>query len=341
MTITTPVSSGDLYELQKHLESHTGEELFEDVGKDHPDYLKWARLCHPDVSPYGKDVFVLLETRVRESTQGIIITSKGGTYELERTPFDTTGSISDVFRTMDGTKVAKISRNDRHLGFMNNEVKVLSEITPDKDEQPTLWNTLPHIEDVFTVGQKNHGKRRVHIMDYDPDLLTLEYIHNKWPDGVEPETFAWIFKRILLSLTVVHRAGYVHGAVIPKHFLANKVSHAGRLIDFIHAVKIGESIKAQVKNKRFYPKEVLNKEPVTPETDIYMAGKVGVYLLGGCLSTGNVPGSVPGRIRGFLRAIIMDDKNSRPNDAWELHEDFSSLLERVFGPPKYHELTGV
>lgn len=330
-----------LADLHEHLESHTGEELFEDVGKDHPDYRKWARMCHPDIAKDGKDTFLLLETRMRESTQGIIITSKGGMYELERTPFDTTGSICDVFLTKDGTKLAKISRNDRRMDFMTNEAAVLEKITPNEDNHPTLWNMLPHIEDKFTIGKRNHGKRRVHIMDYDPNFLTLEYIHSKWPDGVEPETFAWIFKRILLALHVVHRAGYVHGAVIPQHFLAHKEDHSGRLIDFIHAVPIGEPIKAQVKNKRFYPKEVLDKEPATPETDIYMAGKVGVYLLGGCLSTGNLPGSVPGRIRGFLSALLIDDQSRRPDNAWELHEDFSEVLGRVFGTPKYHEFTGV
>lgn len=60
-----------LSELHKHLKSHTGEELFGDRGKDHPNYRKWAKICHPDVAKKGEYVlntFSCLEIRAREST---------------------------------------------------------------------------------------------------------------------------------------------------------------------------------------------------------------------------------------------------------------------------------
>ena len=53
----------NLKQLQKHLEDHTAEELFGDKGKDHPDYRKWAVICHPDKNDGKDETFKLLEQR--------------------------------------------------------------------------------------------------------------------------------------------------------------------------------------------------------------------------------------------------------------------------------------
>jgi len=72
-----------------------------------------------------------------------------------------------------------------------------------------------------------------------------------------------------------------------------------------------------------------------------MAAKVAQFLAGG-----NLPGRQPGHlvpqlpapIGRFLQACLLESPNMRPNDAWELHEEFSELLEGVYGPPSFHHL---
>jgi serine/threonine protein kinase len=334
----------NLKELKALLESKSGEELFGEKGSNHPDYRKYARMCHPDTNtdPMAKEVFQLLGAKAKEIFEPIVITTGKRKIELQRKKF-AKGDISDLFLTADEKQVVKITRKEKHNDFLTNERVVLDAILKTVDGQPTLSAALPSLADSFTMRVKNRPRRRIHVFDYDPGFLTIEQILSapSWKHGVEPETFAWIFKRLLLSLTVVHNAGYVHGAVTPDHFLCHKVNHAGRLIDFIHAVETGKTVDVIRKNKRFYPKEVLDKKPATFETDIYMAGKIGFYMLGGCPSSKSVPGTVPDKFAGFLRALTDERQSRRPDDAWQLHEDFSGMLERIFGPPRYHELTGV
>jgi serine/threonine protein kinase len=89
----------------------------------------------------------------------------------------------------------------------------------------------------------------------------------------------------------------------------------------------------------FYAPEILVKKTPMPCTDIYMAAKVAVAVLGGDPTTNQMPDSVPPQIKAFLQASLMPATRARPQDAWDLHEAFVKLLVPIFGEPKYHPFT--
>ena len=51
-----------------------------------------------------------------------------------------------------------------------------------------------------------------------------------------------------------------------------------------------------------------------------------------------IPDRIPADIRRFVRGCLLESPGMRPQDAWELHHEFSELLEGIYGPPKYHRL---
>ena len=99
-------------------------------------------------------------------------------------------------------------------------------------------------------------------------------------------------------------------------------------------------IKAiSVNYKAFYAPEILRKETPSPATDIFMAAKCVVALLGGNVETNAIPDAVPTQVRAFLQASLMVNPQKRPQDAWKLHEDFDKILLSVVGKPKYRPFT--
>jgi serine/threonine protein kinase len=95
-------------------------------------------------------------------------------------------------------------------------------------------------------------------------------------------------------------------------------------------------IKAMSVNyEKFYAPEILLKQTPTPATDIYMAAKSAVALLGGDVETNQVPDTVPVQIKAFLSSSLIQAQSKRPQDAWDLHEDFDKLLLNLVGKPEY------
>ena len=58
----------------------------------------------------------------------------------------------------------------------------------------------------------------------------------------------------------------------------------------------------------------------------------------GALYAGRWPDTVPLEMQRFVDTCLFAAPRMRPQDAWDLHEEFDELLVRLFGPPKYHRL---
>jgi hypothetical protein len=114
------------------------------------------------------------------------------------------------------------------------------------------------------------------------------------------------------------------------------------LVDWCYASQADNSgkyepIKAIVSNYQdWYPKEVTSKEAPSPATDIFMAAKTMIYLMGGDPNTGNYPEDtkVPRPMRAFFKGCLQSQIAARPGDAWELLAEFDELLEYM-GAPYY------
>jgi hypothetical protein len=89
----------------------------------------------------------------------------------------------------------------------------------------------------------------------------------------------------------------------------------------------------------WYPREVQQQRPVSLATDLFLAARCLVYLAGGDPVKNWMPEAVPPPLQRFLKTCLLESVSMRPDDAWALMEDFDELLQALYGPPTFHELT--
>jgi hypothetical protein len=77
----------------------------------------------------------------------------------------------------------------------------------------------------------------------------------------------------------------------------------------------------------WYPWEVPAKHTPGPWTDIYMVARCMDELAGSRQLT---------QFRAFARGCMLKHRHARPGDAWKLLSELDDLLDRLFGPPRFH-----
>ncbi len=254
------------------------------------------------------------------------------------------GDLATLYRcsfALDGAPargVFKVARDPADNGLLENEARSLRRLgaSPDRATYgayvPTLVDSLR-----YTDPSAPGGPRQANVLTYAEGLYTFEEVMEHYPRGVDPRDMAWMWRRLLVALGVAHRNGRVHGAVLPPHVLIQPEGHGLVLIDWSYAVHdpatTGDHVAAiSVAHEAWYPDEVLRKRASGPGTDIAMAARCMVALLGGDPVVGTLPPSAPHRLRAFFHGCTLPGLGQRPGDAWDLLAEFDDLIERLWGP---------
>lgn len=320
-------------DLERLLRTKTPKQIF----GANPDkvFQAYSVLCHPDMTGGDDSIFQLLNTAYEALNEKIVITNlkTGVTYETGSPIYD--GDISSYHQA--NNFLLKISKHPKANSYIESEAKICNELwSPDN----LIFNKLlPKCVDSFPIKDDSKVNLICSVFEREDidNLYSLEYIRSqpKYSDGLHIADFAWMFNRLLSVLGYIHKHGYVHGAIIPEHFLANISTHGGTIIGLTHAVKAGEIVKLvsnKYKSVSYYPREILENKPVKPETDLYMAGKLGIMMLGG-------ESKIHPRILSFLKGISLEKINARPDDAWLIHDEFNDLLKQVVGKRHFRPFT--
>ena len=284
-------------------------------------YRKLAAQVHPDHNP-GMDPHVFaklnelheIARRSFKPFKPFTISIKSRSYTCTR--LVATGDISDVYEA--GDKAVKIVANPRDNDLMENEAKVLHDLYPTKQPSEKFYRYLPRFVETFKV-----NGRCVTVFERIADLVTLEDVHRTYP-ALDYRDAVWMFKRILASTGFAHTKGVVHGGLVPSNVLVHPIDHGAKIVGWCNANNI-RSISPSYKS--FYPSEAKGK--ITSATDIFMAAKIFVFMVGDKL---------PDRIQRFTSALLLNNPARRPSDAWALHEELDEILLQVVGKPKYRPL---
>lgn len=235
-----------------------------------------------------------------------------------------------------GAYVVKASRSAEGDGLLDNERRVLARLTTAAGDT-TYRRYLPTLADSFIAA--GGQPRRVNVFPHRAGWYTLEQAHARHP-ALDGRHLGWIFNRLLTVLGFCHSQGTLHGAVLPCHVLLHPEGHGLRLVGWGQSVVNGRRVAALSGRYRdWYPAEARDKRPASPATDLFLAARCLVYLAGGDAVTGRMPEHVPEAMRRFIGTCLLPGPRMRPSEAWGLLEEFEELLRRLYGPPRFQELT--
>lgn len=237
--------------------------------------------------------------------------------------------------------VFKLVRAKQDNDLVENEARILKALYPSDQKDEKYYRYLPKLINSLTYRSRGGANRRVNLLTRYDGMFTMAEVLGTYPKGLDYRDVVWMYKRLLEGLGFVHSKGIVHGAILLPHVLVHPVNHGARILDWSYAIETADKghIKAISKAYRtYYPPEVLAKKPATPATDIFMATKCAIAMLGGEAATGKMADAVPKPLQSFLKGCLLASPSARPDDAWVLHKELTTLLETVVGKPKYREL---
>jgi len=276
------------------------------------------------------------------------------------------GDLCDIFLctisngSADHKAIFKIVKNGADNDLVENEIKVLAKLHAPGVKFDERF--FPKTNDSFVIRGPGF-QRQVNVLSWFPEHRGLDEVLRVFPDGIDYRDMVWMFKRILHGVGFAHENQIVHGALIPPHILIHPVDHGAKIIDWSYAVDITPKVKAvkpkthrslydlldaddiltpdphvkaiSADYKLYYPPEILKKEIPTPASDIYMAAKCAVALVGGDLKTNAMPNEIPGTVRAFFERCLHAVPAKRPQNMWDAHEELDRILKAAVGKRTY------
>jgi hypothetical protein len=245
-----------------------------------------------------------------------------------------TGDIATLYR-VGGGELLKMPDDPAHSDLLEREAVALDQLVKDGDARfqpyaPRLVETFQHRDPA------TGSTRRANVIELAGGFRTLAEVEAAHPGGLDPRHVAWMWRRLLVAIGYAHRAGVLHGAVLPEHVLIHPADHGLVLVDWCCSVpgcyaSSDPSGRVPVIVRRHaeaghYPPEVLARRPASPGTDVFMATRCMTRLL---------DADVPRPMRDFADACTVPDSDRRPADAWHLLAVLDDVLERLYGPRRF------
>jgi hypothetical protein len=279
--------------------------------------------AHEDLVVRAQDV------RHRYTPQRLLACGDAADIHLATAP----GESSTGAETLYLLKVARGSEGNAHLDIERKSLRTLLGVAGNT----TYGNYLPALVDSFPT--TDQCPQRINVFRWKAGFHTLVQVHEQHP-ALDGRHLAWIFKRLLTVLGFSHHQNIIHGAVLPCHVMIHAPGHGLQLVGWGRSALVGQRIgTVPARYRVWYPAEAQHHRPARPATDLFLAARCLVYLAGGDPVTNRMPEAVPPPMRRFLKTCLLESASMRPHDAWALLEDFDELLHRLYGPPRFHELT--
>ncbi len=234
------------------------------------------------------------------------------------------------------SSMLRITRDPRNNDLVANEVRMLQMLGGSSD-----WTKFspyfPNLIDAFIFDDGGSCHQAAVVEKYE-GWYSLQDVHRRYPDGIDPRDMAWMWRRVLTALGFAHTNSVIHGAILPPSVWIQPEQHGLMLMNWFHAVRseTGELIsRIDPDFNAWYPQEIHDHEAPTFGTDISMSAKLMIHLLGGDAERNNIPDSVPREMRMFLKGSVLPGKRA-PQDAWALLQEFDDLLFKLWGERKFH-----
>jgi hypothetical protein len=237
----------------------------------------------------------------------VTIRTRRRSYTLDPTPVR--GDLANLYDA--GEAMVKIPRDPAVNDLLEREAIALRQLPKDGDGRFLPY--VPRLLESFRHRDEATGtERRANAIGRLDGFRSLAEVRAAYADGVDPRDVAWMWRRLLVALGFAHRAGVLHGAVLPEHVLIHPEQHGLVLVDWCYSVP------------GCHPDRGVRVPAMG--TDIYLATRCMTYLMGD---------RAPRQLRAFARGCLPAAQNRRPSDAWRLLAELDELLERLYGPRRF------
>jgi hypothetical protein len=231
--------------------------------------------------------------------------------------------------------IAKIATDPTMNQYLVHEATVLARAQKDVSSKRIQPFMPQYIDSVILTESKNE-QYRVNLFAYKPGYVSLTTVREAYPRGVALEDAAWIWRRVLGQAVAAQMLQTVHGAIVPDHVLVHPITHEPMHIGWAHAVERPVERSAHITTvidcwRDWYPPEVFTREVPSHQTDLYMAGKTMVYLLGGDVARNQFPSHVPESIERLVRGCLSAKPELRPQSGSTLLREFTAVIEKLWG----------
>ena len=281
-----------------------------------------------------------------------------GKYVIE-SPFKA-GQIADLFSaSIESSKnsnvLLKIARNAKDNDLLFAEKAILDQFHEKLASKGAKdWpQTIPTISDSFLYDDGT-SRRRINVMQNFSGFYSAEEIRKLLPAGVDGRTIVWMWKRLLVLMEWIDKAGIVHGAILPPHVMyypdndgrtvKDVRKHSVRLVDWCYAIDLKSRSKLSAwvpEYEDFYAPEILAKEKLGAYTDLYMGATTMLHLAGmKVFSSSNLSYAnrdIPGSILGSILNCTEPNPSKRPQSIGKYFEEFTEIAKKEYGKPQYHD----
>lgn len=167
---------------------------------------------------------------------------------------------------------------------------------------------------------------------------TFEEVRAAFPGGIDPRHAVWMGRRILEVLGFVHAAGLVHGALFPWHLLVHPRDHGVVFCGTSRLSHVGQATDDSpwdASEAPYVPDAQRGGAQPTQASDVAMAARSLVYVMGGEPASASLPVSVPEPLRGVVVRAASGGDRGGPGLAWNLVNELGEAARSVYGPPSF------
>jgi len=279
-------------------------------------YRRLARLTHPDARPG--------DARAAAAFATLAALWRRHAAEAAPAALVARGDLANLYLARDGLR--KIARDPADNDLMDRECRALGLLGRQAGRPQRAY--FPRLVQAQRITDPATGaRRRCNVIGPLEGFVSLADVRAAFPAGVDPRDAAWMWRRLLVAIGAAHRAGLVHGAVLPEHVMIHPAEHGVVLVDWCYSGQPGAPLPAIVSRYlAWYPPEIPAREPAGPDTDIWLASACMTELAAGLM---------PARLAAFAKGCMLASPRRRPADAWQLLAELDELLGRLYGPRRF------
>lgn len=319
--------------IDRILQARTSRELF--AGEDVESlYKKLQRQVHPDLNQDRLEDATAAFVRLNEfysrfnSGDGTTFTTKKATWTVLDDVWSSSGVRYRAVAKTEDTWVAYVATTQATGPFVEG-FRILENLTrslteDDQRDSTTHRYYFPRILDKFKLGDQKKEARVISAELPDTRWFPL----SQWT-SVDPKDIAWIARRVLVALDLIHSKGFLHGSPHLESILVEPAQHGVMLKDWQYAVRKGDPlVLVDPHAMEAYPSWV---KDVGSTKD----GRIDLMVFGHAFEKLSKASAAPPWLVEFFREL----RTNPPKKAVYAMEKLTALLdknwERKFHPMSY------